>query len=325
MPLIRTYAILCKNEGCYYLLIDIHHIIADGQSVSIILSDIVNYYLTGSVKSNEYQFIDYVNYQKSVQWQIQFQQQELFWLELFKNAKLNTTLPVDYKRAEIQQFAGRNIDFKLNEVDFEFIKTLARDNKTSNFTVFYSIFNLALSLASNEKEIVCGIPVFCRREKEFANTVGMFVNTLAIPVCINYENTFCEYLLHVNKLIINCLDNQEYSFESLVNKVVKNKSFGMNPIFNTMFSYQDKHSMKFENQNLIKKTLDVKFLSINEKISKFDFTFTVSEKNPGVEIRVNYCTNLYKRDKIENFIKLFRIVISSIKINKNVVIKNLRN
>ncbi|WP_422850956.1 condensation domain-containing protein, partial [Bacillus thuringiensis] len=67
----------------------------------------------------------------------------------------------------------------------------------------------------------------------------MFVNTLALRNRPKKDKTFLEFLDEVKKSTLNAFENQDYPFELLVEKLKVQRDTSRNPIFDTMFTFQD--------------------------------------------------------------------------------------
>ena len=82
--------------------------------------------------------------------------------------------------------------------------------------MFLAMYNILLSKYSAEEKVVVGSVVQGRNHKDVQNTVGMFVNTVAIYNEPSFNKHFNEFLKEVKSNMLTVYDNEDYDFEKLV-------------------------------------------------------------------------------------------------------------
>ena len=85
-----------------------------------------------------------------------------------------------------------------------------------------------------------GTPVGGRAGMDTEDTVGVFVNTLAL--CSRPERTkvVLDYIQEVREYCLHAFDHQGYPFEELVQDVEKERDVSRNPLFDTMFTWEQR-------------------------------------------------------------------------------------
>jgi len=132
-------------------------------------------------------------------------------------------------------------------------------------------------------------------------------------VYINSEETFQEFLNKIKEQILDDLSNQPYPFDMLVKKLGIKGDNSRNPLFDVMFTYQNKE------ENMI--NLDeheVEVIEIDNKISKFNLSLEIKPKIHTINIE--YCTDLFKKQTIERLFEHYMNIINCIVANNNVKI-----
>ena len=87
--------------------------------------------------------------------------------------------------------------------------------------ILLSAFMVLLHKYSQQDDIVVGTPISGRTHQDTEGVIGMFVNTLAMRLQPNSNKSFIKLLSEAKSTALNAYDNQDYPFEELVEKVVK--------------------------------------------------------------------------------------------------------
>ena len=93
--------------------------------------------------------------------------------------------------------------------------------------------------------------------------------------------------------ILSDISNQPYPFDMLIKKLNIKVDNSRNPMFDVMFTYQNKEENTVQ---LSGKSVNV--LELDNNISKFNLSIEVKPKMHT--INVEYCTKLFKKETIEN-------------------------
>lgn len=152
-------------------------------------------------------------------------------------------LPIDYKRPRELKHVGKSIYFELTNNQVDELKKISSKYNTSLFNLFLTTFKITLLDFAREnsdyESIVVGMPVRARTNAEVMNTIGFFVNTLAIKSEINFQESYLNNLLTVSNNVLEAYDHQVLPFQIILNNLTIDKENGRLPVFQTFFSYQD--------------------------------------------------------------------------------------
>lgn len=295
-PLIRI-SLIKINDRKYVCHYDVHHIICDGISMGILIEEIFEHYKGNTLPDLKMQFKDFTEWQESLLKGEEIARQEAFWLNTFSGDIPVLNLPTDFPRPMMQSFEGHNIEFKLSaELSTKLDQLRSRAGVTMSMLLL-AAYNVLLSKYSGQQDIVVGSPISGRRHEDLSNVIGMFVNTIAIRNYPAGDKTFAEFLREVKKNASMAYDNQDYQFETLVEKLNLSGNAGQNPLFNCIFSFQNMHmkEMEFEDLKLIP-------YEVENKVSKLDLSLTVSFDRGIIEGDLEYCTKLYREETINMMI-----------------------
>jgi len=312
-PLIRAKLVTLKNQKTL-LLIDMHHIISDGQTIQIISKQISNLYNGQEIEKNRIDYKDFAVWENKNK----FSKEEKYWMSVYKDKVPVLELPTNYSRPAVQSFEGKNILKKLNK---EITKNIEETCKSLNITPYMLLigtYYILLSEYSASNDIVIGTPVVGRNNEQVENIIGMFVNTLAIRNKVNQEETFKEFILKVKENCLKAFENQSYPFDRLIKKLELQKEASRNVLFDVLFTYQNQGYpiMQFDK-------IKAQFYVPNTNIAKFDILLEALQQKEDISLRFEYCTKLFTEDFIEKFAKHYINILKFVLKNIDVQIANI--
>ncbi len=97
------------------LMFDMHHIISDGTSMSVLIKEFIRIYEGETLPPLRIQYKDYAVWQTGEARLQQIQKQEAYWLELYSGDVPVLHLPADYIRPSARDFAGATMHFTLDK------------------------------------------------------------------------------------------------------------------------------------------------------------------------------------------------------------------
>jgi amino acid adenylation domain-containing protein/thioester reductase-like protein len=305
-PLLRV-GLLKVRDGKWMLMIDMHHIICDGTSVGIFVKEFTSLNAGSELPQLRIQYRDFSQWQHSQTEKERIKRQEAYWLKEFSGEIPVLNVPVDYSRPPVRGFEGDSEDFKIYNAETEAVTELAREEDATIFMVLLAVVNILLSKVSGQEDIVVGTTVGGRRHSDLEHIIGMFANALALRNSPAHGKTFREFLREVRQKALDGFENQEYQFEELVEKVVVNRDASRNPLFDIVFAWQELEIPRIKKQALRVKAYKHKYL-----ITKFDMGWVARKRRGRISVRVEYLTQLFKRETIEKFIVYFKRVLTTV-------------
>ncbi|GAB5525194.1 MAG: hypothetical protein Roseis2KO_30660 [Roseivirga sp.] len=305
-PLIRVALIETASDQ-HVLVADLHHIITDGVSYSILMKDFMALYNQEELPALNLQYKDYAEWQQSPLHQEALTEQKEFWLKEFEEEVAILQLPKDYPRPLNKGYDGSFVIGELGMGDTNGLKAIAEKEKTTMYMVLLSVYNILLAKLSNSENIVVGTDLFGRPHTDLENIIGMFVNTMGIRTSPRAELSFREYLNEVKTKALQCFDNQDYQYEELVNELDIERNTSHNALFDVMFEYQNFKQSGFELTDLALKPYDHAY-----EASKFDLTLITQEVDGRIIFKFEYSTELFKKETIERFSTYFQNITSKI-------------
>ena len=199
-PVMRL-ALFQISERDYKFLWTFHHILKDGWSTSLLLSEFLNLYKATSAGENESR-IQRRPYRDYIGWlqQQNLEEAEAFWRRTLKGFREPTSLGIErsstaaLEAAQSQNFAHQHLN--LSESITAGLQKVARTHQVTLNTMVQGAWALLLSRYSGSEDVVFGTTVSGRPASlpGVEEMVGLFINTLPTRVQIKSEEQVGEYL-----------------------------------------------------------------------------------------------------------------------------------
>jgi amino acid adenylation domain-containing protein len=311
LPLLR-FKVLRLDETEYLLLINPHHIISDGWSNALFAKELSMTY--AAMESNEplpfptpeYQYIDFVKWEKDWMNSQACSDQLAFWIDQLKDLPEPLKLPLDFPRPPTMTYRGAREFLSLSPHDAEQLRQYCQKNNLTMFHLLFGSFAMLMSNYSGQDDLVVGMPVARRNQLWFQNTMGLFINTLPLRVKIDRGLKTADFLQRIRESSQQALLRQELPFEKLVEVLNPDRDLSTNPVFQVHFVYQNIPSLYSV------KGLTVKPETIDYSYSKFDLNFWVEEAGQELILSATYPADIFRKETIAGMIRNYRILLFSI-------------
>lgn len=316
-PLVRL-GLFEVNEKERVLIIDVHHIIADGVSVGILVDEFVKMYYGYEVTNHMITYKDYAAWYQNYQKSEDFLRQEKYWMNKMSDELPVLNLPTDFPRPSVQSNRGKRLYYKIEGELLENIRREVADTSTTLYTYMLSALYVLLYRYTGQTDLMVGSPAAGRSIPEVLDVVGMFVNTLVIRNEIREQENFQDFLHRMMESTIEVFENQDYPFDNLVEKLHIKRDMSRNPIFDVLFTLE----------NLDNQEVDIKDLVFERQYcdfgaAQFDLSFTLEEFDQYIMVELEYCTDLFMdyfgKQMLEHYINILKTVSD----NKLIAIKDI--
>jgi acyl carrier protein len=314
LPLLRV-GFIKLAENYHILMMDMHHIISDGVSESILIKDIVNLYKGEELLPLRLRYKDFSEWQNTLLDSGKIKKQEEYWLNRFKGDIPVLRIPTDFPRKTLQNFEGEDLFFS---IDFELTKAfnvLTAKYGTTLYITLLAVFSILLSKYTDQSDIIIGSPTAGRLYADLDNVVGMFVNVLLMRSFPAPGKTFEEFLQEVKTITLDAFENQDYQFDDLVERLKPgvDRDTNKNPLYNVIFAVLNMERSKIELSGFNLEPL------VSEKMTaKTELRLRAVETADRIALKLTYVTALFKRETIEemagHYIEIIKQVVKNIKI-----------
>ncbi|GGH50401.1 hypothetical protein GCM10008014_15490 [Paenibacillus silvae] len=312
-PILRSNLLILDNNE-YVLLVTMHHIVSDGWSIQILISELVSFYNAfvedkyPVLESLPIQYYDYANWQQNYLQGKQLEKLLDYWRNKHHEAPLLLKLPLDYDRPTIQNFQGASYSFQLGVELTEKLKKLSHNEGATLFMILLAAWKTLLYRYSGQEDIVVGSPV-AGRQLEIEGLIGLFINTLALRSDLSGNPTFRSFLQRVRKTTLEAFSHQQLPFSKLLDTLKIPRTSSYSPLVQVMFDYHNHKSLSREEKPV---GMDMEFISSVTEKAKFDLCMTLAEGDNEIIGILEYSSVLFKQSTIELLMERFFKLIESI-------------
>lgn len=308
-PLFR-FNLVDIGEQRQLLLFDVHHIIADGTAVEILTRDFNTLYF-GDLPPLNIQYKDFALWQNRNLNTDRMKQQEEFWLNHLSGELPVLELPTDYERPAVSDFAGDRVECTIDESLNQNLKALAKKYSATNFMIMLSAWYILLEKYTGQDDIIVGTPVSGRTQDDIRETVGMFVNMLALRNYPVADKKYSDFIVELKERTLEALKNQDYQFDALVEKMNVRRELNRSAVFDVSFDYHNMTLYDLEVEG-------IKFVpyEISNKAASVDLLLTCNEdNNDNIDFYIDYSTSLFKEDTIKRmtaqYVKILEQIVKN--------------
>lgn len=314
-PLIRV-GLVHLFTGQYILLIDVHHIVSDGVSGQILAKEFATLYRDEELSDPDLHYKDYAEWQQSPAEQQKIAGQKAFWIKQFSEEVKKIDLPYDYNRPAIKDFVGDSVTFRIDAVQTNRLKEVAGQQGATLFMLLFAAYNVLLARLSGEEDVVIGVPVSSRNHPDLETMPGMFVNTLPLRNYPTGSKSFRDFLKDVKERTVSSFDNKEYPYEGLLEHLQLPRDMSRNPLFETLFSFQNADDGTDAMPNL-------RPYPLRSQVAKFDLSLLIYNDCDSLTLEFEYSTHLFKPETIDRWAQYYRNILSVVAANDGQVIGDI--
>lgn len=286
------------------LVIDAHHIAVDGLSMTVLFQDLIALYRGDKLGPPPRPCREHACWEQEFLRSEAAARQERYWRERLSGELPRLDLSLDFPRPLVRRFDGRTIQLSYPS---RRLRKRAQECGAPLYMVLLAAYHVLLQSLSGQRDIIIGTAHGAREHGGFGATVGMFVNSLPLRIAAPAGATFALLLSEVKQRCLEAYDNQSFPFDVLVERLKVERDRSHNPLFDTMFSYEqaDGRAMNLPG-------LEAAEHLIARQTALFDFALDVVEEQGVLNLRFEYSSTLFRQETVERHARHYLSILRSI-------------
>ena len=315
------------------LLLTLHHIVADGWSLGVLIRELAHCYTAfadgklPTLPPLAIQYTDFACWQRNwLQGEV-LEKQLTYWRKQLRDLPV-LDLPSDHPRPAVQTYRGATYPLQISPGLTQALSTLSQQSGTSLFMTVLAAFQTLLYRYTGQDDIAIGSPIANRHRSEWEGLIGFFVNSLVMRSDLSGNPTFRKFLERVRDVALHAYDHQDLPFEKLVEELDPDRDLSRNPLFQVAFALQNAPMQPLELPGL---TLEPAPLESGS--TRFDLEVHLWEpahglrslwqSQEGLSGFISYSTDLFDRDRIGRLIGHFQTLLEGIVANPDARLSDL--
>jgi amino acid adenylation domain-containing protein len=302
-PLFR---VLLLSDGAtrHALVMDAHHIVVDGLALNILARELMALYEGRALPPLTVRPLDAVATQAAYLDSAACNEDAAWWRARYASLPPLLELPLDKPRPPRRSHRGGDCLALVDKPTTAALKAAAKSKRLTLFGLALGVFGGFLHRLTGQDDIVVGLPVGGRDDPRYADLIGMFANTLPLRLDvggIGNERPLGEYARAAQKEFLAALEHQAYPLEALIAGLKLPRDLARNPLFDTMFIFEDGNDRVYRMAGL-----ECKPLPASRHAAMFDLAMEVIEAEGELQLRLEYDADLFVPESAARLLDIYR-------------------
>jgi len=284
-PLMRC-ALLEKEQNQFGLMLCVHHIIADGWTMGLLVQDICDLYNGEPVSADTPLYVDYTLWQQERLAQPERKDRlEQFWQTyLTDSPRLN--LPLDKPRDSDALGAAQMLTATVSADDWQRVKKQSRSPRA--YDAVLSRFALALRLWGAGDDQIIGMMVANRHlDPVLEQIAGFFANTLPVRINLGEATSLTELQEYVRNSVDQVMAHQELPYDHIVHQNNCQQGGKQAPLLQAVCVLQNTPDIPFQLGGV-----EAELLPLRSVEAKFELTLQCYESEGELQLLLEFACEL---------------------------------
>jgi hybrid polyketide synthase / nonribosomal peptide synthetase ACE1 len=284
--------LLSLSPTSHYLLFCFHHIVMDGVSLQIFQSDLEKAYKGLPLGPPPRQFPDFSSSQLKAFETGEMDDELNFWRDMFRDPPpVLDLLPISKTscRVPMKTFMVNQVKYRLEPSLAARVKKMSTSQRSTTFHFYLAAFKTMLfRFLKDTTDLTIGIADANRTEGDVMNTIGFFLNLLALRFRYVPSQHFSDAITEARNTAYAALANSRLPFDILLKELNVPRSSAYSPIFQAFFDYRQGAQEKLAFGNC-----QLELEEAHPGRTAYDITLDVAESSAGTLIMIRTQKSLY--------------------------------
>jgi amino acid adenylation domain-containing protein len=308
-PLLRT-KLLATGANAHLLLVSAHHIVCDGWSMSVLLTDLAALYSQAAAGTrpsldDRPLFSAYADAERVRAGTDAYRVAERYWLDAFTGEQPTVDLPGDRPRPASKTYTSDRVDHVLDAPLVAKARELGARRGASFFVTLFTVFDCLVHRLTGVDDLIVGIPSAGQSFTGQPALVGHCVNLLPVRTRLAPELPFSELLGALRRGVLDAYDHQEVTYGSLLRKLVVRRDPSRLPLVTLSFNVDQ----TIQGDTLAFAGLRAEVKTTPRAFENFDFFVNAAERHGAVTLETQYNADLFDRSTVERWLASFEILL----------------
>lgn len=235
--------LLTISPTSHFLLVNYHHIIMDGVSFQVLISDLERVYNGQALGTPPQQYPDFSVAQRQALENGEMSDELRYWQEVFPADEQPPILPLlpmarRSSRMAMTSYEIYQVDTKLEPTLLARIKSVSKAQRCTPFHFFLASFKAMLFSFIDAQDLTIGIADANRNDSEVMSSIGFFLNLLTLRFHRKPDQSFADAIVEARNTAYGALEHSRLPFDVLLKELNVARSSSYSPLFQTFFDYR---------------------------------------------------------------------------------------
>ena len=313
-PLFRV-CIYTVSPDEHILLIDIHHINADGISLDIIRDELFSIYsaiMDGrqpELSTPGESYDQYVAYENALKKSDEYRQEQNDRIKELSGAPTHINFLFDRPLPKTFSYKGNILLHKYDDLKLHNrIAEIAKGSGLSPFMVYLAAFGTLLHLHTGQDDLLVGIPSSLRTSERFEHTVGFFVNTCIARLDFSRNPKLLDVLKRTGSAVRDMLRSHEVSLSQLVQALCLQRTPSRPPLVQASLSYM----MNDGSTIPAVKGLSIEPTFMLRRSAMFELTMDILMHPEGGISAMEYASDVWEEKSIRRMFDHYHLILNAL-------------
>lgn len=312
-----------RSPDDYILALIAHHIAVDFLALDILVDELYELYLAeqlgvpAQLPAITTTSTDYARWQNELITSPEGERHWQYWQQALAGELPVLNLPLDRPRPPVQTYQGASHYFTVSDDLTQQLRSLARREKTTLFTVMLAAYQTLLLRSTNQEDLIVGTPALGRGHTSWERVMGYLVNPVMIRTRRSEKMTFLKLLEQARQGTLDALEHQDFPFPLLVERLQPRRDPSYAPIYQTLFIWDRPRKQQSQ------QGLQFEPLVFGQQGAQNDLTLTIFEIKGALSAEFRYNTDLFEAATIARMAGHFLTLLAGIVANPDQLILQL--
>ena len=317
-------ALLVLGPEQHVLVLVVHHIAADGWSLTIFDREISALYQAfragqpSPLPELSLQYADFAKWHRKTLEPHQSDQLD-YWKSQLADHPADLDLPTDWPQTATQTHDGASVRTDLSPALTASLAELSKQHGCTLYMVLLAGASTLLARHTGSMDICIGCPVAGRETEDVENLIGFFLNTIVMRLDLSGNPTFEELLRQARKVALGGFANQSVPFEKLLEELQPKRQLNRTPLFQVMLNLQSYESADVEIPGL-----RLEPMQLPEPDAKCDLTFYGKTFQDSLRLSLVYNTRQFERETALELLTHLERILTQVAANPSCRLSDLR-
>lgn len=317
-PLIRA-KVWCLNEEDHVFLLNIHGIVCDGWSVTVLeheLSLLYEGFCTGtqvSLPELWFQQADFAQAEREWFDEQKIAQYSNYWEDRFSGiTEMSMDLPTDHPMPLKQtSFSGKEYGFVISDFLANRLRSLSRQEGVTLYMTLFAAFAVWLSRYTGQMDVIVNSGIANRLHTGTEGLIGFLMNDLVLRADLSGDPTVRALLQRVRVMALGAYEYQDTPLQILKKLTHTQMSEQQQPYLDVVFSYEPQRESllgglgKFQH-------LTIEEINVPTEWATYDLSFSMWENTGILQGAIEYNSDLFEPSTIDSMYRHWEVLVSGL-------------